>query len=129
MQHGPIERAVCLSLGLTFTAIGLVGAVLPVLPTTPFMILAALCFAKSSPRLHDWLYNHRVFGPSLRQWAEHRVIPPLAKAAALGAMGSSLAYIIAFTQTPWPFVVGTSAIMAFGALYILSKPSRVPVVE
>ena len=54
--------------------LGAIGVVLPLLPTTPLVILAAFCFSKSSPRLHGWLLQSRVFGPGLRQWNEHRCI-------------------------------------------------------
>ena len=54
--------------GALSAGIGLIGIVVPLLPTTPLMILAAACFARSSPRLHDWLWNHRVFGPAIRDW-------------------------------------------------------------
>ena len=62
-------------LGLFFVALAVLGAALPVLPTTPFLILAASCFAKSSPRLHKKLLDNRVFGPLIRDWQNHRSIP------------------------------------------------------
>lgn len=58
-----------LSLGL-----GIVGIFLPLLPTTPFVLLAAWCFARSSERWHRWLLSHRIFGPVIRDWLEHRAM-------------------------------------------------------
>lgn len=83
-------RLFWITLGLTALALGAVGLVLPLLPTTPFMILAAAAFAKSSPRLHDWLLNHRLFGPAIRDWRDHRAINPRAKRLAVTAMAAAL---------------------------------------
>lgn len=119
-------RFVYLGLGWFFFGIGILGAFLPVLPTTPFMILALWAFSKSSRRLRAWLYNHRIFGPPLQKWQQHRVIPTGAKMASIGAMGVSLGYMTFFSGLAWPWVAGTAVLMAVGAAYILTKPSRVP---
>lgn len=119
-------RLVYLCLGLGFVGVGVVGAFLPVLPTTPFMIVALWAFTKSSPRLQRWLYEHPLFGPPLRRWHEHKVIPGYAKAMALGAMALSLAALVWVAQVPWPYVAAAAALMAIGAAYVLSKPSRAP---
>ncbi len=79
-----------ITLGLAALALGTAGLVLPLLPTTPFMLLAAACFAKSSPRLHDWLISHRLFGPAIRDWRDYRAISPKAKRMALTAMTAAL---------------------------------------
>jgi len=113
-------------LGWLFFGVGAVGAVLPVLPTTPFMILALWAFARSSKRFHDWLYTHRIFGPPLRRWSEHRVIPRHAKAAAVTAMSASLIYLIWFSNAPAYTIILTALIMAVGAAYVLTRPSRIP---
>lgn len=68
--------------GLLFVALGGLGVVLPGLPTTPFLLLAAGCFAKSSPRLYHWLTNNRVFGPLILHWQETRSIPRKARITA-----------------------------------------------
>lgn len=84
-------RFVWITLGMTALVLGVIGLVLPLLPTTPFMILAAAAFAKSSPRLHDRLVQHPVFGPAIRDWRAHRAIHPRAKKLALSAMAAALA--------------------------------------
>ena len=75
---GPI-RMVLLGLGCVLSALALLGAFLPILPTTPFLLLAAACFARSSQRLHQALMRNRFFGPYLRQWQYDRTIPRPAK--------------------------------------------------
>lgn len=78
-------RIFWLILGLASLSLGIVGIVLPLLPTTPFLLLSAFCFARSSDRLHDWLLAHRIFGPLLENWRRHRAIARSAKLAATAA--------------------------------------------
>ena len=70
-----VVRALYLTVGFAALILGIVGIVLPVLPTTPFVLLAAACFARSSKHFHDKLLAHRFAGPIIRQWIEHRSIP------------------------------------------------------
>jgi len=114
------------TLGVSFVAIGLVGAVLPVLPTTPFLILAAACFARSSPRLEAWLLHHRRFGPLLRDWRRHQVIPRRAKRLACGGMTVGYGFFWFTTGPGWPLAMAVAALMLTGAGYVLSRPSRPP---
>jgi len=116
------------TLGWLCVALGLVGVVLPVLPTTPFLLLALWCFARSSPRFHGWLYHHRVFGPPLREWHEYRVIPLRAKILALAAMTASALYVLLGTNAPWYAAATMILVMAIGAGFILRSPSKRPAV-
>lgn len=111
------------ALAWAFFALGAVGVVLPVLPTTPFMLLALWGFARSSPRFHRWLYNHRTFGPPLQAWREHRVIPLQVKFVAISTMAVSLGLMIALSGAPWYALVLAAALMAYGAFFVLSCPS------
>lgn len=69
-----IKRTLWLCLGLIALLLGVIGIFLPLLPTTPFVLLAAICFSKSSPRLHQWLLSHKLFGTLIRDWEENGVI-------------------------------------------------------
>jgi len=73
-------------LGFFFIGLASLGVFLPVLPTTPFLIVAAACFAKSSEKWHQWLLNNRTFGPSIRNWEEHRCMSLKSKIFALSVM-------------------------------------------
>ncbi len=70
-----LYRPLLAAAGVLALALGVLGVVLPGLPTTPFVLLAAACFAKASPRLHQWLLHHRWLGPLVRDWEAHRSLP------------------------------------------------------
>lgn len=97
-----------------------IGVVLPLLPTTPFVLLAAACFAKSSPRLHQWLMDSEVFGPMLADWDQKRCVTRKVKAVSLSMMigvgGSSIWF---FTPPGWPTAAAAAMIM-LGILTVLS---------
>lgn len=119
-------RLIYLGLGWLFFGLGVIGAFLPVVPTTPFMILALWAFSNSSEKLRGWLYNHPVFGPPLQRWQDHGVISGRAKMASVGAMSVSFIYLTFFTDLGWPWLFVTGVLMAFGAYYVLTKPSYLP---
>ena len=115
-------RTLWFCLGITATGLGLVGAVLPLLPTTVFLILAAFAFARSSPRLHDWLIGHPRFGPAIVNWQTHGSISRNAKTAAMVAMGLSL--VMTWAIGAGELILALQAlILAAVAAFILSRPS------
>nr|WP_024967298.1 DUF454 family protein [Pantoea sp. IMH] len=71
-----MQRIILLIIGWLAMGLATIGVILPLLPTTPFLLLAAWCFARSSPRFHDWLLYRSVFGRYLRHWQQHRALPP-----------------------------------------------------
>lgn len=109
-------------LGCGFIALAFAGIFLPVLPTAPFVLLAAACFAKSSPRFHAWLNNHRHFGPILHHWQTSRSMPKRAKIMALAtiiASGALSIYLI--SQLTIKLLVAT--ILLIPIFIILRLPS------
>ena len=125
MAVAPI-RWIYLALGWVFFGLGVAGIFLPVLPATPFMLLALWGFSKSSPRLEAWLLAHRIFGAQLRAWKAHRVIPLRAKLIAWGSMLASLAWMIFVRPMAWWIVALSAALMAYGAWFVGSCPSNPP---
>lgn len=113
-------RLLLFAAGWLFTAIGIAGIILPGLPGTPFLILAAWCFTRSSPRFEWWLINHPRLGPPVRQWRERGAIPRWAKAISLSSM--ALSWVILWFVAP-PLGVATAGIaMALCAVYIVTRP-------
>ncbi len=89
-----LSRYVLIGLGSFFLGLGILGVFLPVLPTTPFVLLAAACYARSSERLHRWLLENRVLGPDIRQWDETRSIRLRAKIMAILLIVASFSFTI-----------------------------------
>lgn len=87
-----LRRGMLVGAGLICVALGMAGIFLPLLPTTPFLLLAAACFVRSSETLYAWLLNHRWFGSYLRDWREHRAIPMRAKYLTVLLLWPSIAW-------------------------------------
>jgi len=120
----PIVRWVLLAVGLVAVALGIVGAFLPVLPTTPFLLVGAACFARASPRLHRRLGASKTFGPTLAEWRRHRAIAWRAKRFALFLMGVSIAVSAIFFVGPWWGKAGLVALGAAVGAWLWNVPSR-----
>ncbi len=89
-----ISRYVLIGLGSIFLGLGVLGVFLPVLPTTPFVLLAGACYARSSERLHQRLLNNRVLGPSIREWDENKSIGRRAKITAILMIVASFSFTV-----------------------------------
>lgn len=124
-EHGsPIVRALFFVAGIIALGVGIAGIFLPVLPTTPLVLLAAACFARSYRPFHEWIIAHRLFGPIVREWHEHRSIPYRTKLYAIGMMAIALGCSIVFFIEPrWL----KAALAAFGvalSVWMYRLPSR-----
>lgn len=113
-------RSLYLLAGLVSLLLGGAGAFLPLLPTVPFLILAAFCFARSHPGLERWLVEHPRFGSHIRAWRERGAISPKGKRAAILAFAASMAAGLLFL--PWPWAVAPAAAAIIGGSWILSRP-------
>ncbi|TLX47507.1 DUF454 domain-containing protein [Pseudoalteromonas phenolica] len=117
------KRIALLVCGYLFVALGVIGIILPIMPTTVFFILALACFSNTSPKLAKWLLCHPRFGCSLRQWQTHKIIPLKAKIFASTSMAISYAILIVLSPAAWlACVVGSIKIAVVS--YIFSRPSK-----
>lgn len=120
----PTIRGVLVVVGTVSVAAGVAGAFLPVLPTTPFLLLAAACYARASRRFYNALLNNRTFGPTILEWQEHRSMAYRTKITAIVLMSLTLATSIVFwVDQPWL----QAALALFGvglAVYMYRIPSR-----
>ncbi|MEO7151853.1 MAG: YbaN family protein [Burkholderiaceae bacterium] len=118
----PWQRGLWIAAGGLALASGVVGIFLPVLPTVPFVLLAAWCFSKGSPRCERWILEHRHFGPMVRDWRTHRSVPLRLKQLALLSMagGAALAWWLLPASVHWlPAVV-----CAIVGLWLWRLPTR-----
>lgn len=106
-------------------AIGLVAIVIPGLPTTEFILLAAWAATKSSPRLSAWLENHRLFGPILSNWRNGRIIARRAKLSATASMLLCATLMLVMLDHGWPIYLAIAG-MSLGNLWIWSRPESLP---
>lgn len=120
------RRLVYFALGWLFFGLGLLGAVLPVLPTTPFMLLAAWGFSRSSRRFERWLLQHPWFGPPIVRFRAHRVVPQRVKWVSYSTMLVTFALSVASGRLSWWALAGQALLMGYGAWYLARLPSKVP---
>ena len=118
-------RRIYMFMGLGFLGLGIIGAFLPVLPTTVFVLLASWCFSRSSPRLDAWLRSHAILGPPLVAWQDHGVIRPRAKILAtitICAAGTVSLFTLG-SLTVQIVVIGS---LAGVLMFIWTRPALIP---
>ncbi len=106
--------------GVLCLVIGVLALLVPILPTTPFLLIAAACFARSSDRFYYWLINHRWFGPHIRNYRESRGITLRMKVASIVTIWCSVAFSSVFVLPNWSLRIGLALIAALVTLHLLS---------
>lgn len=109
-------------LGLFCVALAMIGVVLPLLPTVPFLLLAAFFFARSSSRLHNWLITHRLFGPMILDWQQSGAIRPAAKKAATLSVAAVFGLSIALSAPPHVLII-QAVVLGGVMIFIWTRPS------
>lgn len=113
------RRWLYVALGWFFVCMAVLGAVLPLLPTTPFLLLASYFFVRSSPRLNAWLLSSRLFGPFLRNWQKHRAVSRRVKITALSIMPVAVVTSATLGNLPWYLIVMLLVLAAIGMAVVL----------
>ena len=118
-----LKRYLLLSLGWLSVVLGAIGALLPVIPTTPFLILALACFSKSSPRFHRMLLNNKWVGPSLTEWEQNKTISRQIKfrAMVLVVISFTISIIILSGRTGLQLMLVVLGLIALGVIYQLKE--------
>lgn len=121
---GHTKRIILLILGIVSTILGLIGMFLPILPTTPFLILSAYLFSKSSKKLHNWLLEHKIFGPVISDWEKYGVINKRAKIISTIMIVLLFSYTLIFVEVSLLIkcIVASSGVGVLA--FILSRPSN-----
>lgn len=115
-------RWLWITFGGLCVALAFVGVALPLVPTTPFLLVAAFAFARSSPRLHAWIMGHKRFGPMIRNWNEHGAISRPTKIVSLTVMAAMPPLSWYFGAPLWT-VITQAVILSASGLFIITRPS------
>tara|TARA_A100001037_G_scaffold7948_1_gene7888 strand:- start:1220 stop:1639 length:420 start_codon:yes stop_codon:yes gene_type:complete len=126
LDRSKFSRIIWFMLGFTVMCIGLVGIVVPGLPTTPLMILAAACFAKSSQKFYDWIINNKMFGHHVKNYREGKGIPKKSKPIILGTMWTFVLFAVLIAipdSAPAVSKITTLVLAVIGTIFILRIPN------
>ena len=117
----PLAKLMWISLGSLFVGLGAIGVIVPGLPTTPFLILAAACYIRSSQRLYDWLISNKRFGPYLKDYREGKGIPRKAKRLAVVMIVVFVSFSVVFGIEDLTLKILVGLLGLIGLLYVLFK--------
>ena len=126
MERGPLARGqtarlIWMTAGMIALGLGLIGIVLPLLPTTVFLLVAAFCFARGSERLHNWLTGHPRLGPPIAHWHAEGAISRRAKWASMAAFSVIIVVSVAL-RLPLALLAVQILVLSAVAAFILSRP-------
>lgn len=115
------KRLSLILIGLSSLALGAIGIFVPLLPTTPFVLVSAIAFANSSERLHQWLIDHDVFGPLIANWRRHGAISRPTKIISILSMAAIILFSL-FMAVPTHVLVIQAVVLSISATFILTRP-------
>ena len=126
-KDNAVNRRLWVFLGFVMTTLGVIGAILPGMPTTIFILIAVWAFSKGNPAFAAYLESHRFFGPPIEEWKRNRAIPLKAKISAVCMMGLSLTALLIWSELSVYTLVFIGGVMGAAATWIMSRPtSRTP---
>ena len=120
-----MKKLILLIVGWLCVGLGFVGIFIPGIPTTIFLIIALWAFARSSKRFHAWLLNHQRFGPILRNWESHKVVPIRAKIVMV-ILQILVVIMVQYTFNSLFITVTLLIVLILVASYVISLPSKIP---
>lgn len=124
-QRSGLARGGFLTLGWICVGMGSLGIIMPVLPTTPFLLVAVWAFSKASPELAERIRSHPRYGRYILAWERHGVIPNAAKVLAVLMMAGSFAWLYWGTDAPVPVKIVIGVLLLGVAMYITTRPGHI----
>ena len=121
-----MKKIVLLTMGHLFLALGVIGAFLPILPTTPFLLLAAYFYSKSSNKIHHWMLKHKYLGPPLKDWQQNGVIGIKAKILATTMILLVVSWRIPKLDVALPIKIVASSVLIAVLIFVCTRPSKAP---
>lgn len=121
-----MKKIALLTLGHLFLTLGIIGAFLPILPTTPFLLLAAYFYSKSNKKIHHWMLEHKYLGPPLKDWQQNGVIGMKAKIIATMMILLVICWRIPKLDVSMPIKMTASSILFLVIIFVCSRPSKRP---
>ena len=119
MRSSKFKKLVLIAIGIIALILAIIGIIIPLLPTTPFLLLSAACFLKGSDRMYQWLINHKHFGNYIRNFREHRAIPLKTKVVAVSLLWVTILFSISFIVQPAYLRILLAAIAIAVTVHIL----------